>query len=471
VTQLNSYGKAIRRYVGSGSLELNGNVPIECRFELVQTSDGRLVALCQRDDRCLYLSPEGEKGRLVGQLQDGRELEFDNVIIMRSNAHTTYDESGETSSSHVVITGNEVTVKANNQSMNSVTVVFALTNLTLLGTDSYIVGNPDGSGEAKRQQSLALGQREAVIRPLSDYSEIVRELKASRGTDVTSELLTTAASAHQLDEAIGLADDLCLLLTLARGCRVEWLCYDVVGSADEVLGSYHRSAITKRWGSLQLIATTPPEDTKHFLESAYPKLREVEEPWEFRNAVSVYTDGKTEGDFLESRALKLAVAMEHLVGRYLSQVDKAHILPPEVFKAALPQVRSAVGQLLQESLATAEAGQIEMMANHVQAFNWYPFRRALAEICTEVGLRAGSKERGRFKDIRDELVHRASFHPRYGTPWEQYRLMMTFIGKVLLAILGYDGYYYDWTKPPGWIGEDTEMRVKLELNHSKENQE
>ena len=41
--------------------------------------------------------------------------------------------------------------------------------------------------------------------------------------------------------------------------------------------------------------------------------------------------------------------------------------------------------------------------------------------------------------------------------------MMTLMDKVLLSILSYDGYYYDWTKPADWVGWDTEMRVRLEL--------
>lgn len=409
------------------------------------------------------MSPSDRKSRLEGEVQDGRQLKFEDARILHSNANTKYDESGDISSSYVIISGSWVTVETTGKLEDPVTFVFALTNLTLVGTDSYVTQNPDGSGQARRQQSLRLGQREVVIRPLPDYEETIRELEASHGIAVSCKLLITACSVEQTDEAIRLADDLCLLLTLARGCRVEWLCYDVVDSADRVLRSYHRNAITKPWGSLQLIATIPPEDTKRFLEAAYTHLREVEDYWEFRDAVGVYTDGKAEGDFLESRALKLAVAIEHLVGHYLIRTDKVHILPPEEFESALPQLISMFKPRLQETFVSAGAEQIEMMANHVQAFNWYPFRRALRELCAAIGLPVGSKERGRFKDIRDELVHRASFHPRYGTPWEQYSFMMTFIGKILLAILGYDGYYYDWTKPPGWIGKDMEMRVKLDL--------
>ena len=344
----------------------------------------------------------------------------------------------------------------------SITLIFALTNLTLVGTDSH-VRRQARREIAYRQQSLTLDQQQVVIRPLPDYDEIIQNLKASRGIDVSCELLVTAASIDQLDGAIKLADDLCLLLTLARGRFVGWLCYDVVDSAGKVLRSYHRNAITKPWSPLPLIAEFPPEDTKYFLEKTYPELGKVEAAWQFRDAVSAYTDGKAEGDFLESRALKLAVTIEHVIGRFLVQTNKVHILPEDAFQAELAALTQKTHELLADTFPTATEKQLRMMANHVQGFNWYPFRRALSELCSALGLSINSTDRSRFKTMRDELVHRASFPPSYGTLAEQYLFMMTFIGKILLGILGYDGYYYDWTKPRGWIGTDMEMRVKLDL--------
>lgn len=463
MSHLDSYGKAIRRYVGTGSLELEEGAQISCRFELVQTAAGRLVALCQRDDRDLYLSLSDGTCRLEGKVEDGRRLQLDDGTILRSNAHTRYGEADVASSSHVVLSGSWVLVEAPNKLEGPATLSFALTNIDLLGTDSYSGKDPDGSEWSRRQQSLTLGQQEVVIRPLPEHGEIMRGVQASRGIDVSCELLIASGCADQADEAIELADNLCLLLTLARGCRVEWLCYDVVDSAGQVLRSYHRSAITKPWGSLQLIATDPPEDTKCFLEVAYPRLRQAEEYWELRNAISAYTDGTAEGDFLESRALKLAVTMEHLVGRFLAQTNSVHIVPQEGFRAELPDLVEEVCGILTRKFPDATSEQLQMMANHVQGFNWYPFRRALSELCKALGLSISRSDRNRLKTVRDELVHRASFHPSHGTPEEQYFFMMTFIGKILLGILGYDGYYYDWTKPRGWIGKDMEMRVKLDL--------
>jgi len=91
--------------------------------------------------------------------------------------------------------------------------------------------------------------------------------------------------------------------------------------------------------------------------------------------------------------------------------------------------------------------------------NWFPFGRALSEICKSIGMPTNMSERRRFIDIRNELVHRFKFHPNHGSPWDQFAYLMTFLGKIFLTILKYDGHYYDWTK----LGQgETEMRKKLE---------
>lgn len=159
--------------------------------------------------------------------------------------------------------------------------------------------------------------------------------------------------------------------------------------------------------------------------------------------------------------------MDFLSGHYLEMAGQSHIIEPSEFNRNVTTLKRRLREILVKTLPGANAQQLDLMIKHVQGLNWYPFRHALYDLAGEVHLGFESKTRmrreiERFKTNRDELVHRARF--KSNDPWREYAFMMTFIGKVLLAILGYDGYYCDWTKPPGWVGPDSEMRVKLELN-------
>lgn len=460
MTDLNEYGKLLRIYKGSGVLHLNDGSELGCHFELAQVSDGRLYALCQIAEADVHKGMDEEAVTLSGEVDDGRMLTFEDLMVVRNE----FKYSQGTASRHVTVRGKQVSVSDRALPQGPVCFRFALTNLTFLGTESYTIMRPNGGTFNGLQMSLTLDGFEVTIRPANGYEDIIRGLKATRGVDVTCEAIVTTDSVEKRDTVVRAVEDLCLLLTLARGCRVEWLYFDAATPDDKVFKSYHRSAITKAFGTLRLIATDPAQDTLDFINKAYPNLRAQKRLWELRKAVDAYTDAKVEGDYLELRGLKMAVAMEHLKGRYLSQCGKVHILEPKTFDGAVDSLVKLIRWALPAVFPEVEARQIEMMANHARGFNWYPFGRALAELCSHLGLKANSNERRRFKEIRDELVHRVAFHQNLGSAWEQYTFMMTFVGKVLLAILSCDGYYYDWAKPPGWVGKDMEMRVKLDLD-------
>jgi hypothetical protein len=233
---------------------------------------------------------------------------------------------------------------------------------------------------------------------------------------------------------------------------------------DQVFLSFHRNAVTNPYGTLQLIAMTPAQDILDFIGKAYPALKLSERKWELCRAIDAYTDAKTEVDFLEFRALKMAVVIEHLKGKYLGQQNKHYLMNPSKFQQYEQSIIKLVQWVLRTIFPKIENEKIELMASHARGFYWYPFRRALAELCKSIGLEIKSAERNRFVEIRNELVHRMAFHSKQGSEWEQYAFMMSFVGKVLLATLGYDGYFYDWTEHSGWIGEDMKMRKKLGLN-------
>jgi hypothetical protein len=459
LTALTDYGKPLQVYNGSGTLQLEDSDQLRCDFDLAQLSGGRLYALCEIDDADVHMGIDQEPLILDGQTEDGRTLKFENVRIVRSISK--YSEG--TASRQVILYGKRVTVDNGIVPQGPVVFSFLLTNLTMHGTESYTLHNPNGSTFEGLQTSWVLDGFRISIRRTRDYEDIMRGLKATRGVDVTCEARVSADSAQQEDAVLRVVDDLCLLLTLARGCRVEWISYNIVTPDEEVLSSHHRGdAITKPFGVLELIAPHPPEDTLQFINKTYPALSVQGKPWQYREAVNLYTDAKCEQDFFESRGLKMVITMEHLKGCYLRRHGKTYIFKPKAFDKVNDSLVNVVRWMLPALFPQAGEEQLDMMANHARGFNWYPFRRAIRDLCVSTGLDFNSRDRGRFVDIRNELVHRAEYNPEYGGGWAQYCFLMTFVGKVLLSILGYEGYYYDWTKYAG-AEMKRDMRTKLDL--------
>jgi len=444
VIDLSEFGKIFRTYSGSGKLCFGDNRELNCNFKVAQLSDGRLYASCEILTPDFSIDVFEKVGSLSGRTDDGKHLDLQQLLAVSSQVSS----SPQGVSEDVLLLGKELSVSDGTFPEGPVTFKFFITNLNV--------------GSVGKELSLTLDGFAVTVHRIPSYEQIVGRLKATK-VDITCEALVRADSIEQQDTVLPLIGRLCLLLTLARGCRIEWIGYDVMTIAGHIFKSFHKNAVTKPYGTLPLIGMNPAQDTLDFISTTYPALARCERQWELRKAIDAYTDAKVEVDFLEFRALKMTIVMEHLKGRYLTQQNRVYLIDPTKYQQHEESIIRFVEWILRTVFPKVETEKIESMARHAQGLNWYPFGRALTELCKSIRLRINSKERKRFGDIRNELVHRMAFHPSHGTAWEQYVFLMTFVGKTLLAILGYDGNFYDWTEPPGWIGEQMQMRKKLDL--------
>lgn len=441
---LSKFGKIFRKYSGSGKLCFGDNRELNCNFKVAQLSDGRLYASCENLTSDFSLDVLGKVGSLSGSTDDGKHVDHQQLLAVSSQVSSSPTGASE----EILLLGKELTLTGDAFSQGPVTFKFFVTNLTI--------------GSLSQELSQTLDSFAVTVRKVPSYDEIVRGLKAIQ-VDVTCEVLVRADSIEQRDTILQLLRRLCLLLTLARGCRVEWIGYEVMMIGGQVFESFHKNAITKPYGTLTLIGLLPAQDTQDFISTTYPALARCEQEWELGKAINAYTDAKLEVDSLEFRALKMVIVMEHLKGKYLTQQNRVYLINPAKYQRHEESIIRLVEWMLRTLFPKVETEKIELMARHAHGLNWYPFGRALADLCKSIRLRINSSERRRFVEIRNDLVHRMAFHPSHGTAWEQYVFLMTFVGKTLLAILGYDGNFYDWTASPGWIGEQMQMRKRLDL--------
>lgn len=457
MNDLNKYGKPIRAYKGIGTLVFKkNNNELKCEFELVQLFDGRLYALCYTNTADYIRTINEQAEKLVGNLDDGKLLEFENLHFV----HREFNNS-KVKKTRAIVYGMQTHIKAKAFKEKLRCIRFGLTNFDFIGTEQYVIESNENGTSIALQLVLNLEGLKVVLRHVDNYRDKIEELEATRRVDITCEAIVTVDTLENEDKEIIIhtIDNLCLLLTLACGCQVTWLYYDVETSDGIIIESFHRSAITKPYGTLRLIPKYPPDDILYFINKAYPNFLVQESLWELSKAIKAYTDAKLQEDYIEARGLKMVVTMEHLKACYLRRNNKIYILPEKIFDKEANSLISRIRSILPCVFPDASPDELDLMVNHTKGFNWYPFGRSLSEICKSLGLQVNSQQRKKFVEIRNELVHKLSFNSQRGRPWEQYCLIMTFISKVLLAILGYDGYYCDWTKHHDY----SEKRTKLDL--------
>jgi hypothetical protein len=393
----------------------------------------------------------GRTADLRGETETGQKVMVRKGLVTRT--HRRLEDGGLSAS--LKLTCTDATVGTLER--GAVSFRYGLANLRLDGNEGYREERPGGF-RMDRQSRFNLGGVEVVIRCLPDSGITLDEIQATRGIGVTA-TATVAAGPGTSDEVDELMHRLCLLLSLGLGRGIAWVYRETLDDAGHVMEILHGSAITKPWSVQELVPTANIED---FVSSSYARFQAAYEPWGLRNAILAFTDAKVEADFLELRALKMVVVMEFLRGSYLRKNGREFLIPETEFKSRLKALQERTRPVLEELfpgyvsepvVGGDPVPVIEGLLRNVQGLNRPSFGRAFAGMCLELGVHIPSKERRRFIDIRDSLVHRMAFlvSGDSNSQYAQYAFVSTVIGKILLAILGWQGEYRDWVNGPNTV--------------------
>ena len=374
-----------KRYNGSGILE-GPTGQGACSFEILQLTTGRLRMRCRLERDRLVYDWVGKSVELRGQT-DGQKVATRGAFV---SAAQPISAGGEWVT-ELKLTCGQAKI---GEPEGARTLRYGLTNLQLEGNEGYREDFADGRFRLRRQSRFSIGGCEVIIRSTPGSEELLEEVQATRGIGVSAEarVIARLEEREHMDE---LMDRLCLLLSLGLGRGIVWVYRESMDVDGHVVEALHRSATTKPWSNQALVPTAGIED---FVAATYPAFLAAYERWGLRNAIRAYNDALLEGDYLEFRALKMVVVMEYLKRRYCEGRGKMS------------------------------------------------FREAVAEMCSLVRVPLSEEELELLRDARNRLVHEATFLKESAAPsvHEQYLFLATVVGGILLAIVGYEGDWYDW---------------------------
>jgi hypothetical protein len=438
---LNLYNKGhIAQYHGKGYLILQDGHHADCTFFACQFFNGKIYILCKFISLDAgIMSYRKYAIRLEGETSDGY------FIYGSGNFNYISGEMGTNNSATYLISNLSVT-RDKNVIANK--LVFGLTNLELDGRKHML--------ELEINQNGIVECVTVELVPMNDYALIISQLEALNDVNVTYQAIIEINKKEDSWTLERLVEDLCYLLSVAQGTKIQWIYINRIGDENCILSSLHSNRHTKRYNPSTLIHA---QDVETFIKIAHKVYEEKRIALKLdKGLIDAYLDAQSQEDYIETRAVKLAVTIEMLKATLLELPEyelNEYILNKDYFEDQIaPKLCDSVREILksnpadtnQENSMTAELDCI----HHINCINRVSFRRILRKICKFIYPDL-NKDINKFVNSRNSLVHNARFYCQSIDPKcdnsekvKEYFFLINFINILLLRLLGYTGNYYDY---------------------------
>ena len=380
-----------------------------------------------------------------------------NPIMVRENI---INSSGE---EKCIIMCKDVVFKRNILENIKIQYRFKITNFKFIGNQPYKVNETTTQTELK----ISINGIDIFIRPVSGYNKIIKDIEYTHNVAVTADLLVEG-SIENKENIIQIVDNICSLLSLAKGTKVNWISYTIENNHGEVPEKYYSNRVTKPYSVLRLISYENPSDLKKYLESTYASYINKINDWKFNIIIEEFIDAANEGDHLEFRGLKLSVTMEFILGKYKSLNNCEFYIPEDEFEKEIDsRIKKALEYELSGILTTKQIGSL---SKGTKGLNRRTFKESLVKLYEDLKFTLSKEEKEKIKnfiELRNNLVHRSDFQPfKEPNSWINYRFMLAFVSKIILGRLGYTGNYLDWSSNN--ISVEKSMLKKIEYQLQQE---
>ena len=459
-TGLSIYGRTLRAYDGVGTLIFADHHPVTVNFEAGQLANGQILLWChtaadnatqmmEHSDRVTGFEGTTQEGftiraeaqmREFGYLPPTPEM-YDSCVMATYEFRDIYMDTVAKASKQVA------------------TLHFGLTNLLFTGQTA--VRRQMGNTICEESVlPIRIGETEIALKRRPDYGEIAERLRSLRAAEVSAEAVVSASCG--LENATKTVEDLCWLLSVARGTKVNWVYMDMFDSDGNLLQTRHANRITKRYSPLSVIDPGDRDDTARFVEQTYSRFTQVEDQYELcRGTIDAYLDAKAEADFLEMCAGKLAVCLERLKYYFAKAKDAEFILDERLFAGRRDELELLVRKWLKAAFGNnINRDQINAMAAKLKGLNRRSFASIMRRMSKSIDLDVSKEDLQTFVRARNALVHRGCFACTlapvddqsnaqvFSTPVDEWLFMVNVLDRVFLRMLDYNGPYLNRGKRP-----------------------
>jgi hypothetical protein len=439
--------QVIAHYAGTGALSTAESHVHTCDFEAVQLADGMIFLVC--DGLPASFNPfDIHPTHFVGTTADGLNLSSERFHVQIET---------NVSLSRVVFSLGELVVVASNP-VPAMRIRFGLTNFTFIG-NAVEQTDSDGHWVLLLQLRNLPNAVDVKIVHVERYHEIVRRLGIRNNIAVTCEAEIELSQYPDTTPLTEIVSNLCYVLSVAAGTKIQWIYYCEYSSLNQPVRRVHAARVTKRYTSLPVIdADDGHYNFQTFVERAYPAYVEKRGAFRLdRGTIDAYLDARAAGDYLETRGVKLAIALETLKSVLLGQPDisfSRFVIPERTFAQMRSKFQDALSPILKEQEIEREA-RASIYGNLLE-LNHTSFGRLIEQLCAYIDLIVEPADIKLFVACRNKLVHEGRFYCTAATrreiescqplasPLLEYMFLVNFLDRIFLKLLGYGGPYIRW---------------------------
>lgn len=421
VVRLEDRGKIVRTYRGSGHTENEGQ-KISGRFRLIQLANADLYLECYTQEDLVYVDDLFRSGPLETYLhfkgKTNQKQHIDVTLLQQLTGRIEpYDMSSKYRHTYQ-IDCQQARIASNLQKKPS-SIRFSIVNFRYSGEEI----------------TFELGDTVLTLGKVENYETLTRLIAATRGVDVTCYATASIEDINSVANFEKILEDVCTLLSLARGNYVTWINYDVMSEDGSVILSYFRNVRTRKFTPLYTINHEYDLMTKNYVETTYSNLAQAVEKWDIGHIILDYVESKQEGYIMEGSGIRLAVCMEMMKRHFSDRNNRKYIIDNEVFKKGIVDIKESLTEALPSIFPKANKKHFDKMLQHIQALNYPSFRSILQQIRKEINVNVSDAELDKFVSIRNLLIHEGEFPEQQ--PTKDYLFMDDFVGRFLIAALGY----------------------------------
>ena len=444
------YGNILAHYSGQGNIECEDGEEYNCAFDVGQLRNGKIILLCDFPKAIFFFENHAVKS-FSGITHDGRKITIEQYLQETNYLPRRPLERSEGTWAAFQIQELVILPKSKAEVAN---FHFGLTNCRIGIPSAIPLDVPQGSVKVK-------------FNPVSHYRDITKKLITIKNIDVTCEIIIEA-NAVDPQEINSLVDDVCFVLSIAFGTKVQWIYRDNYDKIGRLLSRHHFAHIAKPLNSLILIDERSLNEIMDFVKQVLRKYISIKEQLQLhKGVVDAYLDAKADADFLQTRGAKLAILMEMFKSVYLSATnmnihediinkDLFGVLSKKIKQTIRQSASSASDDILSSVLSKQKR---KAMYEKIQELNRVSFNEVLLSIFQSLDYQVETVDLKLFIASRNKLVHTGRFYCESATEEEskkckplanvrdEYFFLVHFLDRIFLRLLDYKGIYIDWSIP------------------------